>query len=394
MIVGIDIRVLGNETKSGIEEYTENLLAHLLPLDSKIKFKLFYSSRKSNLKDYSLFGKTQGHTERSRMYDWLGLPNVELKQFQIPSKLLFGSSRFLDRPHIDKMIGGVDVFFSPHFILTSLSPECRRVVTFHDLSYEHFPEFFSWRRNLWHGFEMKPTWQSKLADRIIAVSESTKEDLIKKYEVDPVKIKVVYSGIDPDIKRPEDGLLEEFRIKNHLPKKFILFLGKLEPRKNIMSLVKAFKSLKEENRYKDLRLVIAGSRGWLDETIFREARSGNYKDQVLFIDQISDRDRKYYYSLASIFIYPSFFEGFGLPPVEAMSCGTPVITSHGSSLPEVMGEAGLMIDSHNINDLKSSISLLLENQKLATHLSAIGLKKARSFSWHRAANETLECLVR
>src|SRR3989338_3035149 len=151
MIIGIDIRVLGGRVKSGIEEYTENLLAHLIPLDPKIKFKLFFSSFCGELSEY----------------DWLKCPNVELFRYRFPNKLLFLSSSFLDTPKIDQLMGGVDVFFSPHFFITALSPTCKRVVIFHDLSYIHFPEFFSWRKYIWHNLEMKPIWQSHFADRLL-----------------------------------------------------------------------------------------------------------------------------------------------------------------------------------------------------------------------------------
>ena len=309
MVIGIDIRLLGNGTKSGIEEYTENLLAHLIPLDLNIKFKLFFSSFSGELPDY----------------DWLKHPNVELYKYRYPNKLLFFASSFLNTPKLDELMGGVDVFFSPHFFITALSPACKRVVTFHDLSYIHFPEFFSWRKNIWHNFEMKPIWQSRFSDKIIAVSESTKNDLVKLYNVDPAKVQVIYSGISQDIKRPSDESLKEFKIKNNLPDEFILFLGKFEPRKNIKSVIGAFNILKRSSNFNNLKLVLVGSRGWLYKNIFDAIEKSDYKNSIIIKDQIDDAKRSYYYSLASVFVYPSFFEGFGFPPLEAMKCGTPVI---------------------------------------------------------------------
>ena len=376
--IGIDIRTLGSGQKSGIEEYTENLLSHMLPLDKRLKFKLFSISFRNISYDY----------------DWLSLPNVEVYRFRFPNRLLFFTSGSLNRPRADELMGEVDVFFSPHFFLTALSSGCKRITTFHDLSYVHFPEFFSWRKNIWHNFEMKPSWQSRFSDRIIAVSESTKNDLINLYQVDPAKISIVHSGIAEDIKRPTDVELENFRKQNNLPGRFILFLGKLEPRKNIPSIIKAFNMVKNKNEFQDLRLILVGSRGWLYGDIFREIRSSGYKNDILLKDHISDVDRKFYYSLAKAFVYPSFFEGFGFPPLEAMACGTPVITSNRSSLPEVVRNGAVLTDPHNVSDIASALLLILRNKEFRKDIIRRGASIAGSFNWTRAAEKTLDCILR
>lgn len=378
MTIGIDIRVLANNIKSGVEEYTENLLAHLLPLDKDIKFKLFFASFRGELPNY----------------DWLSLKNVELFKFKIPNKILFLSSGLLDQPKADKLMDGVDVFFSPHFFLTSLSKSCKRVTTFHDLSYVHYPEFFSWRKNIWHNLEMNPKWQSRFSDKIIAVSDSTAKDLANIYEVDPTKVEVIYSGISPDIKRPTPEKLVEFKMRNKLPDQFILSLGKLEPRKNIVSIIKAFNIIKNKNLFNDLHLVIAGSRGWLYKDIFREIDHSPYKNKIIIKDHVSDEERSFYFSLAEVFIYPSFFEGFGFPPIEAMKCGTPVIVSGNSSLPETVEKAGLLIKPNNLGDLTRAIELVLDNKSLRTALIKDGIKRSELFNWHNTAEKTLSCLLK
>lgn len=377
MVIGIDIRVLGNKKRSGIEEYTENLLAYLLPLDKNIKFKLFFSSFSGEISEY----------------DWFFLKNVELFRRKIPNKFLFPSSSFFDFPKIDKLIGGVDVFFSPHFFITALSPECKRVTTFHDLSFVHYPEFFSWRKNIWHNFEMNPLWQSRFSDKIIAVSNSTKQDLVNIYGIDPAKVEVIYSGISPDIKCPSNEELDKFRFTNQLPGKFILFLGTLEPRKNITGLIKAFNILKNKNGFNDLYLVIVGGKGWLCDNIFKEIERSPFKKNIILKNYISDNERKFYYSLAEVFIYPSFFEGFGFPPLEAMACETPVVVSNTSSLPEVVGEAGLLIQPQNIQGLAWSISRILGDRNLRTRLIGLGTKKSSNFTWKKTAEKTLNCLL-
>ena len=377
MIIGIDIRVLGSGTKSGVQEYTENLLAHLLPLDKNIKFKLFHSSLKNDLKKY----------------EWMKLPNVEVFSFRFPNKLLFGLLRLFNHPHIDKLIGGADIFFSPHFLLAPLSPDCKRVTTFHDFSYIRFKEFFSWRRNLWHRFQTRLSDRSSLSDKIIAVSQSTKKDLVEKYNLPSNNVRVIYSGISDLMFRPSEKDLESFRKENNLPDKFILFLSKLEPRKNIVGLIKAFNLLKRSNEFENLDLVIVGSPGWLYKNIYREADASPHKDRIIFKNYIKDEDRKFYYSLASVFVYPSFFEGFGFPPLEAMACGTPVVTSFNSSLPEVAGEGGILVDPHGAVDISMAVKSILVDSGLKKLLVKKGLERVQNFTWNKCAQETLEVLI-
>lgn len=376
--IGIDIRVLAGGRKSGIEEYTENLLAHMLPLDPAVRYKLFYSSAFRPLPDYP----------------WLHLPNVEVKKFRIPNRLLFYSARFFNWPKIDRLIGGADIFFSPHFFLSPLSLACRRVTTFHDLSYVHFPEFFSWRKLLWHNLEMRPSWQARFSDAIIAVSDSTKQDMVKIYHIDPAKIYRVYSGIAPSIGRPAEDELVRFRREKNLPEKYVLYLGTLEPRKNITGLIDAFNELKDTDGTDDMHLVIAGPKGWLYDGIFRQAARSPHARQIMFADYIDDRDRPFYYSLASVFVYPSFFEGFGFPPLEAMACGTPVVASHTSSLPEVVGDAGILVAPQYSAGIAGGMKAVLKDARLRELLVKRGLERAKRFSWQKAAEQTLSVLTR
>ena len=379
MVIGIDIRVLGNKVKSGIEEYAENLIPRLIKEGKDIQFKLFYSSRKNSLPNY----------------DWLNEPNTRLYKFNYPNNLLFAASRFFNKPSIDKMVGGADVFFFPHFFLSSLSPKCKRVTTFHDLSYIHFPEYLTLRKKFWHNFQMIPRWQAKFSDKLIAVSESTKNDLINCYKVDPARIEVIYSGVAGHVVSSGHAMSRiNFKRERALPNRLILFLGKLEPRKNIVSIVKAFGRLRSNPKYGDVGLVIAGAKGWLYENIIKEARLSDHKHHIIFTDQINDKERHLYYRAAEIFVYPSFFEGFGFPPLEAMSCGTPVITSRNSSLPEVVGASAVTIDPYDVQELELWITKLLDDKVLAHFMIKKGLKQASKFSWRDAAIKTLEALLK
>ena len=174
MKIGIDIRVLARGARTGVEEYTINLLSNLLPIDSKNDYRLFYNAyQKVNLD-----------------YPWLSLDNVKLNDFKIPNRFFFFSARYLSQPKIDKLLGGLDVYFNPHFFVSPVSQKCRKVITFHDLSFEHHPEFFSWRKRIWQKFLMDTKKEAEKADKIIAVSESTKSDLIDFYRIKEEKIRL------------------------------------------------------------------------------------------------------------------------------------------------------------------------------------------------------------
>jgi glycosyltransferase involved in cell wall biosynthesis len=377
MTIGIDIRVLASPHKSGIEEYTENLLEHILRLRKDINFKLFYCSYKKPLP----------------YYPWLSLPNVKLYEFRIPNNFLFFGAKLFNWPKIDKMIGGVDVFFSPHFFMAPLNSRCRRVTTIHDLSFENFSEFLSIKRNVWHKLEMSPKKQYQLSDRIIAVSESTKNDLVSKYGIDSARVNIVHSGLNREIRRLSDSDLENFRADKKLPKNFLLFLSKIEPRKNVIALIEAFNQIKSRTDFEDLFLVLAGDMGWLCEDVSRAVANSNFKDRIVMADYINNEDRKFYYSLASAFIYPSFFEGFGFPPLEAMACGTPVITSANSSLPEVVGDGALLINPSSVDEIVLATESILGDGKLRKELIKRGLKQISNFDWRKTAEKTLDIII-
>ncbi len=184
MTIGIDIRVLTRGTRTGVEEYAINLLNFLLPLDKKINYKLFYNAyRKVELN-----------------YPWVNLDNVEIKKLKFPNRALFFSNRWFYQPKIDRLLKKVDVFFNPHFFVAPISFRCKKVVTFHDLSFELYPEFFSLSKRVWQKILMNTKKEAKEADQIIAVSNSTKQDLIDLYKIQEEKIKVIYSGIEQKLK--------------------------------------------------------------------------------------------------------------------------------------------------------------------------------------------------
>lgn len=375
MNIGIDIRVLGNRLRSGVEEYIEQLLTHMLSLDRSIHFTLFYSSLRSPLP----------------LQPWFFQPNVAVRKFKWPNDFLFGTTWLTGRPRIDRLLGDIDVFFSPHILLSGLSPACKRVTTFHDLSFERFPEFLSTRRRIWHRQQMKPKWQARFSDKIIAVSEATKRDLVELYGIDPSKIPVIYSGVTPvEISEKE---IETFRKEKKLPMRYIFTLSKLEPRKNIVGTLRAFHRLVESPQFSDMRLVIAGGKGWQYEKILDEIDHSPFRRSIILLDHITDSERPWYYQASSLFVYPSFFEGFGFPPLEAMAQGVPVITSRNSSLPEIAGDAGLLVNPYSVAEIASAMKSLLSNNNLYQSLSQKSRKRAAQFTWRKAAERTLEILL-
>jgi len=396
MIIGIDIRMLARGTRTGIEEYTTNLLANMLSLDKNIKFKLFYN----------------GYQKIKLDYDWLKFPNVELRQYRIPNRFLDASLYFFDYPKIDKLLKEVDVFFSPHIFLSSVSKKCKSVMTFHDLSFEKYPEFYSASKNYWH-FSMNPKKQARKADKIIAVSESTKNDLVGLYNINPEKIKVIYSGVNlvSSIQYPISSI-SKIKKKYNLPEKYILYLGTLEPRKNIIGLIKAFEIFKKNpprplcqrgstsplsqkgvRGISGIQLVIAGSKGWLYRDIFKTVKNSSVKNDIIFTGFIDDEDKSILYSQAELFVYPSFYEGFGFPPLEAMACGTPVITSNFSSLPEAVGDAALTINPYNLDELCRAMEMVLNDDKLKDTLIKRGFEQTKKFSWQKCARESLDFIL-
>ena len=398
MNIGIDIRILAKGTKTGVENYTANLLFHLLRKDSSVKYKLFCNSFRRPQIEYS----------------WLKLKNVEIKKLRIPNRIFDLFLRFFKLPKIDKIVGGVDIFLSPHFLLLPVRGKTKTIVVFHDLSFVRFPEFFSFPKMLWHRL-VYPKNQAKKADLIIAVSNSTKKDLIDLYGIPQEKIKVIYPAAGKEFKPIEKNDPQVFGVKRryNLPEKFILYFGTIEPRKNILALIAAFEEVKnkknkiplevqwtgfegkvtgEEKEFlniEELKLVIAGNKGWLYEEVFQSIEKSPFKKDIVVTGFIEEKDRPYLYNLAEAFVYPSFFEGFGFPPLEAMACGIPTLVSNRSSLPEVVGDAAIKFDPQNISEIGFAIREVLENKELRRLLIERGLKRAKFFSWDKVAEEFL-----
>lgn len=376
MRIGIDVRCLAEGKRTGVEEYTLALLRGLFETDQENTYILFFNAWKK----YPDFG-------------WVNkYPNVTLKIFHFPNKLLNLALWYFCFPKLDRLIGGADIFFLPNLNFAAVSDTTKLVVTAHDLSFELFSETFSWRRRLWHFFvHFRHLVLS--ADHVIAVSQSTKDDLIQQYGVPEKNITVIRSGIGKQFQvlSRNDHELVRVQEKYHLPYKFILSLATFEPRKNILSIIQSYEALMRlhDPVFEKYALVIAGTRGWKYEEILAAIDRSSVKENIILAGFIADEDKTALYNLSRIFVYPSLYEGFGFPPLEAMACGVPVIVSHSSSLPEIVGNAGILVDPYQPDELFLALQQVLRDPVLLETLRKKSVEQAAYFSWDETAQTTL-----
>jgi glycosyltransferase involved in cell wall biosynthesis len=289
-------------------------------------------------------------------------------------------------------MGSQDVFHATDFALPPTSRGTRTLLTVHDLSFERDPQSATpgLRRYL---TGIVPRSVSR-ANHILADSKATKEDLIELYNTPHEKITVLYSGVDPRF-TPEKQRGEDEHIRRRYklgPQPIILALGTLQPRKNYSRLISAFAQIADVSQRFDARpithnLVIVGKQGWLFDSIIADAARLGIKTRIIFPGFADDEDLPALYRAAELFVFPSLYEGFGLPPLEAMACGTPVVTSNVSSLPEVVGDAGLTVDPTDIYALAGAMSRALQDPQLRQQMIQRGLARAAEFTWLRAAEQ-------
>lgn len=393
MKIGVDIRVLMDKHYSGVSEYTANLLTAILRQNAALNkpddYRLFYNSF---------------HNLNARLNKWNGARS-RVVATRWPNKIFnYFLQKVFSWPKIDKVLGGTDIFWSPHFNFTRLSKGAKapkKIITVHDLSFLRYPEFFSARKNFWHrALGVKKILRE--ADAIIAVSENTKNDIIELASVAPEKIIVIYSGNDLVKREVSDEEKREFLLKHGLTDdntthsaRFILYLGNIEPRKNISGLITAFNELRakdasDRRKFLNLKLVLAGASGWKNRKIYMAWQNLPYKNDIKFLGYISQKEKEILYKIATVFVYPSFYEGFGFPPLEAMTLGLPVICSNVSSLPEVVGDAALAINPFKSEEIKDALEIILTNEKIRERLITKGYERAKLFFWDKAMSEYLK----
>ena len=281
----------------------------------------------------------------------------------------------------------INILHSPNYVTPLIKLGLKIVVTIHDLTFFIFPEKFTITKRLFFKFFI-PMFIKK-ADKVIAVSENTRKDILRYFKIKKENVTVTYESIPKyyncDI-QPEKNLLSKYGID----KEYMLFVGMIEPRKNILSILKAYKKIEKEI---NADLVIVGKKGWYFKEIeqyFENIKSEGLKNKIIFTGYVAEPELKYFYKNALIFIYPSIYEGFGLPPLQSMACGVPVITSDTSSLPEVVADSAIKIDPENEDRLADEIKKLYFNPLKRKEMSEKGIRQAEKFSLKNFAIKTLE----
>jgi len=361
MRIGIDAR-LTQYRKAGISRYTLQLLQGLVRCNQDDDFYVFQGRR--HQEDLVAAPRFQRRT--------LWTPaHHRLEQVTLP---------------VEVSLSKVDIFHSPDFI-PPFRGSFRSVITIHDLVFMLYPHFLTKEAARYYGQIDQAVRRS---DAIIAVSEATKRDVERLLGVPEKRIKVIYEAASPFF-RPMDrtDARSQLRGRFRLEKPFVLFVSTIEPRKNIPTLLKAFRHFVDSYGL-DVQLVLAGAKGWLYEQVFEVVDQLKLEDHVRFLGRVSAQDLLLLYNGASALVAPSIYEGFGLTPLEAMACGTPVVVSNVSSLPEVVSDAGLLVDPNEPEDISVALRRVLTDTELRESLIAKGFKRASHFSWDKAAQETLE----
>lgn len=373
MRIFIDARLLTKGKTTGIEAYTHLLVDALLKIDSINEYIFFYNG----------FRKVPFPDEWRKK-------NVKVIDKNISNKLLEVSFKFFHWPTIETF-SHVDVIYSPHFnLLRTKNPE-KRVITFHDCSFAVYPEFFPLRKQLWH-WEQECGPQARHAGAVIAVSDFTKETLVRFLGVASEKIYAIHSGVNPFYKVLEKYSEEvlQFRKTHHLESSFLLSVGTFEPRKNYLLTIKIFSELKKKVEFRDLKLVLAGSMGWLTRSILKAIRTSSARDAIMIWETPTDEELRFLYNSASVFLYPSFFEGFGFPPLEAQACGCPVVASNRSSLPEVLQNSALLVDPWRVEEGTLAVEALLKDSEFRELYRARGFENIKRFLWEETAKKLLK----
>jgi len=381
MKIGIDISQVVYGT--GVSVYTKNLVENLLKIDRKNQYLLFGSSlrRKKELHRYIAI--------LLKRY-----PNVSAKIFPIPPTLL---SLIWNKWHIlpiENFIGNVDVFFSSDWTQPPVK-QAKLITVVHDLVPWRYPKTLPKKIITTHHNRIK--WVKKEVGVIIADSQSTQNDLIKIIKIPKRKIYVVYPGIDkkrfcPQNKEKINQIKRKYGLSN-----YILAVSTREPRKNFIRIIEAFKKLSAQGgpasgrKNRNFQLAIAGKYGWGEET---KKLKNSKTPKLKTLGYVPDGDLAPLYSGARCFVYPSLYEGFGLPILEAMACGCPVVTSNISSMPEVASEAAILINPRKTTEITKAINKIINNEKMAEKLSKKGIEQAKKFSWEKCAKEVLGIMYR
>lgn len=364
MIIGVDAGCLGvsdKRLKTGVYRFSLGLLKRLTFFDRKNKYRL-YSFTPLSKEVLSQFGNNTNNIVLRPKKGWMSL-----------------------RVSLEFLLNSPDIFLGLSQALPLYHPH-KSIIFVHDLAFEYYPDGYkkSYRR-----LSRQTKSAARNADKIISVSQSTKNDLIDLYGIEARKIAVIYHGVEPIFFPQPQKVIEKTIKKYLLDTPFFLFVGSLKSIKNIPRLISAYEQFlrKIKTPYK---LILAGSNFWFDEKITQTIEKLKLKDKVKIIGYINDEDLPGIYSGATAFVSPSLYEGFGLPHLEALSCGIPVVGSNLSSLPEIIGDAGLLVDPKDTGMISDALFQLATNIRLQKKLKEKALSQAKKFSWEKSAKKLLE----
>ncbi len=360
MRVGIDARLV-YYSQAGIGQYILHLAKWLAQIDGANEYVLLQSRKdQTTIIERANFRRVSLWTPSHHRFEQQALP-AEIARL------------------------GLDLLHSPDFI-PPFRANCRTVITVHDLAFLVFPQFLTSQSARYYG---QIDQAVRRADHIIADSESTRRDVLRMLGAPPHKVSVVYLAANP-IYRPIPLAQSRRRVGDRfgLTGDFILTVGTIEPRKNLATLLRAFRQLLDAYKL-DVELALVGGQGWLYDEIPSLVRDLRLTERAHFLGRVSNEDLLHLYNAAGALAHPAFYEGFGLPPLEAMSCGTPVIVTNSSSLPEVVGDAGLLVEAEDVDAWSVGLWRIFADDDLRDELSQKALARSRRFSWERTARQTL-----
>ena len=365
MLIGIDASRAVADQRTGTETYSLHLIRAILALEREHEYRLYCGAPPAA----DLFGELRGA-------EVVAMPFPRLWTH------LRLSWEMAQRPP--------DVLFVPAHVLPLIHPR-RSAVTVHDLGYRYCPEAHgAWSR--WY-LERSTRYHSRAAAHIIADSEATARDVMRDYRVPAERITVVYPGRGAEVSPVTDPeRLNDVRVRYGIPGEYLLYVGTIQPRKNLLLLVDAYATMVERYPGGDVSLVVAGKKGWLSDKLFDHVLSLGLTSRVIMPGYIAPHHLSALLSGARALVFPSLYEGFGFPVLEAMTCGVPVICSDVSSLPEVAGDAALLVDPFSVESICEAIVRVLADEGLRAEMVARGHLQAKRFSWERCARETLEVL--
>jgi glycosyltransferase involved in cell wall biosynthesis len=370
VLIGVDASRATVTRRTGTERYSLEIIRSLLALGGQHDWRLYCRSRPAP----GLFVVEESAAR------------VEIRVLPVPrlwTHLGLSGEMALHPP---------DVLFVPAHVLPLWRPR-RSLVTIHDLGYRRFPQAHPWRQRLY--LDWSTRWSARVATVILADSQATRADLISAYGVAGSKIVVVYPGRPEDLARVDDpARLAAMRARYGLQAPYVLYVGSLQPRKNLARLIQAFARCLSYSKEmpEQLMLAIAGSPAWLADSILREPARLGIAERVRFLGYVDPADLAALLSGATAFVFPSLYEGFGFPVLEAQACGVPVLTSNTSSLPEAAGEGAWLVDPADVDAIADGIRRLLGDEALRQSLIARGYANVQRFSWRRAAAETLQVI--